>query len=83
MVTIQFTDFGFAGSYEVDINPEYPAAGEWEVPNFLFGGRSKDTLTIRIRPHLTKPWVAGVDPLSWTPDGLTAIATIITSLVAA
>jgi hypothetical protein len=57
-VTIQFTDLGFIASYEVDINPESPAAGEWGVPSFLFGGRSKDTVTIRIRPHLTKPWVA-------------------------
>jgi hypothetical protein len=45
-------------SYEVDINPESTAAGEWGLPSFLFGGRSKDLLTIRIRPHLTKPWVA-------------------------
>jgi hypothetical protein len=57
-MAIQFTDFGFMASYEVDINPESPAAGEWGVPNFLFGGRSKDRLTIRIRPHLTQPWVA-------------------------
>jgi hypothetical protein len=57
-VTIQFTDFGFAASYEVDINPDSPAADEWRVPSFLFGGRSKATLTIRIRPHLFKPWVA-------------------------
>jgi hypothetical protein len=57
-VTIQFTDFGFMASYQVDINPESPAAGEWGVPSFQFGGRSKDSLTIGIRPHLTKPWVA-------------------------
>jgi hypothetical protein len=57
-VTVQFTDFGFTASYEVDINPESPAAGEWGVPSFMFGGRSKDRLTIRIRPPLTKPWVA-------------------------
>jgi hypothetical protein len=57
-VTIRFTDLGFMASYEVDINPESPAAGEWGVPSFLFGGRSKDPLTIRIRPHGTKPWVA-------------------------
>jgi hypothetical protein len=57
-VTIHLTEFGFAASYEVDINPEHPAAGDWGVPNFLFGGRSQETLTIRIVPHLTKPWVA-------------------------
>ncbi|PYQ66695.1 MAG: hypothetical protein DMF54_06995 [Acidobacteria bacterium] len=57
-MTIEFKDFGFAPAYKVDINPEYPAAGEWEVPNYLFGGRSTETLTIRISPQLTKPWVA-------------------------
>jgi hypothetical protein len=57
-MTIHFTDFGFMASYEVDINPESPAAGGWEVPNFLFGARSNDTMTVRISPHLAKPWVA-------------------------
>ena len=57
-VTIQFTDFGFATSYEVDINPEFPAAGEWGIPSFLFGGAAKSTLTIRIRPNLADGWVA-------------------------
>jgi hypothetical protein len=53
MVTIQFTDFGFMTSYEVDINPEYPAADDWGAPNFRFGGISKDTLTTRFRPNVT------------------------------
>jgi hypothetical protein len=57
-MTIQFTDFGFVASYKVDINPEFPTAGEWGAPNFLFGGKSKDTLTVRITPHLTESWVA-------------------------
>ena len=56
-VTISFTDFGFAAFYQIDINPEYPTKGEWEIPNFQFGGTSKD-LTIRVRPSQTKPWVA-------------------------
>jgi len=56
-VTISFTDFGFVASYQIDIDPEYPATGEWRIPNFQFGGRSKD-LTIRVRPSGAKPWVA-------------------------
>src|SRR5438477_430135 len=32
-------------------------AGDCGVPAFLFGGRSNAALTVRIRPHLFKPWV--------------------------
>ncbi len=57
-VAIQFEDLGFATSYEVEIDPEFPASGDWGVPEFRFGGRSGRTLTIRIHPHLAVPWVA-------------------------
>jgi hypothetical protein len=56
-VTISFTDFGFAASYQIDINPEYPTKGGWGMPTFRFGGMSK-ALSVRIRPSRAKSWVA-------------------------
>src|SRR5260370_13765391 len=65
IVTFKFTDNGFRPSYEVEINPEYPATGDWGIPEFRFGTRSGtgtfragDTLTLRIRPVEASPWVA-------------------------
>ncbi|HVC76810.1 MAG TPA: hypothetical protein VND96_09875 [Candidatus Micrarchaeaceae archaeon] len=64
-MTFKFTDNGFRPSYEVEINPEYPATGDWGIPEFRFGTRSGigtfragDTLTLRIRPEEASPWVA-------------------------
>jgi hypothetical protein len=50
-------DLGFAPSYELDIDPEFPADGNWSVPEFRFGYRSSNTLTLRIRPKAAMPWV--------------------------
>ncbi len=57
-MAIQFEDLGFATSYEVEIDPEFPASGDWGAPEFRFGARSGRTLTIRIHPHFAAPWVA-------------------------
>jgi len=57
-VGLQLTDLGFATTYEIDVDPELPAAGVWGAPAFRFGSRSGRTLTIRIRPSLAEPWVA-------------------------
>lgn len=56
-MTFRFTDLGFAPSYQVDVNPEYPPEGEWGAPSYLLGGKAKD-LTIKVRPDRIKPWVA-------------------------
>ena len=65
VVTFKFTDHGFRPSFEVEINPEYPATGDWGIPEFQFGTRSGtgtfragDTLTLRFRPVEASPWVA-------------------------
>ncbi len=65
IVTFKFTDHGFRASYGVEINPEYPATGDWGIPEFRFGTRlgtrtfrAGDTLTLRIRPVEASPWVA-------------------------
>jgi hypothetical protein len=64
IVPIKITDQGFRRSYEVEINPEYPATGDWGIPEFRFGShsgtgtfRAGDTLTLRIRPVGASPWV--------------------------
>jgi hypothetical protein len=61
----ELTDLGFTSSYEIDINPEYPAAGAWGIPEFRLGSprhgsfrSGEETLTIRIRPSGASPWVA-------------------------
>ena len=71
-VAIQFEDLGFATSYEVEIDPEFPASGDWGAPEFRFGGRSSWTLTIRIHPHLAVPWVASfaLEPRGRLNNGL-------------
>jgi len=51
-------DLGFAPTYEVDIDPEFPGDGDWGVPEFRFGYRSSSTLTLRIRPKAASPWIA-------------------------
>lgn len=63
-MTIKITDHGFRPSYKVEINPEYPATGDWGIPQFRFGSRpgtgtfrAGDTLTLRIRPVGVSPWV--------------------------
>ena len=65
IVTIRITDQGFRPNYEVEINPEYPATGDWGIPEFRYGSRSGrgtfragHTLTLRIRPAEASPWVA-------------------------
>ena len=51
-------NLGFTTTYEVDIDPEFPADGHWGVPVFRFGYRSSTMSTIRIRPKVATPWVA-------------------------
>ncbi len=62
---IELTDLGFAPSYEIDFNPEYPVAGDWGIPAFRLGSprhgsfrSGEEILTIRIRQPGASPWVA-------------------------
>jgi hypothetical protein len=55
---MQFQDLGFAASYEVEVDPEFPPSGDWGAPEFRFGHRSGKTLAIRIHPLHAAPWVA-------------------------
>jgi hypothetical protein len=62
---LELTDLGFAPSYEIDINPEYPVAGDWGIPAFRLGSprhgsfrAGEETLTVRIRQRGASPWVA-------------------------
>jgi len=57
-VATQFQDLGFAPSYEVEVDPEFPPSGDWGAPEFRFGHRSGETLAIRIRPLHGVPWIA-------------------------
>jgi hypothetical protein len=57
-VATQFQDLGFAPSYEVEVDPEFPPSGDWGAPEFRFGHRSGETLAIRIRPLHAVPWIA-------------------------
>ena len=51
-------DLGFAHSYEVEFNPEFPPWGDWGCPSFAFGSRREDSLTIKVRPRQGGQWVA-------------------------
>jgi len=57
-VAHELVDLGFTHSYEVEINPEFPPAGDWGCPTFAFGARRADSLTIKVRPWQGGPWVA-------------------------
>jgi hypothetical protein len=57
-VTQGLVDLGFAHSHEVEINPEFPPAGDWGCPTFAFGARGEDSLTIKVRPWQGGSWVA-------------------------
>lgn len=50
-------DLGFTTGYEIDVDPEFPADGQWDIPEFRIGHRSSATSTIRIRPAAATPWV--------------------------
>ncbi|SRR6266568_1084963 len=54
----EFLDLGFEHSYDVEINPEFPPAGAWGIPDFRFGKRGRETLTIKVRPQHGGSWVA-------------------------
>ena len=57
-VAHELVDLGFTHSYEVEINPEFPPAGDWGCPTFAFGTRGEDSLTIKVRPRQGGQWVA-------------------------
>lgn len=57
-VPVEQDNFGFSSSYQVEINPELPPTGGWQLPVFSFGDRGNETLTIRITPDEGRPWVA-------------------------
>jgi hypothetical protein len=58
VVAVEFDHLGFAPAYDVEIDPEFPPSGEWGIPEFRFGRKSADTLTIRVTPHSRSAWVA-------------------------
>ncbi len=45
-----FTDLGFEHSYDVEVNPEYPGNGPWPFPNFEFGAKGRDRVTVKVSP---------------------------------
>ncbi len=51
-------DFAFARSYKIELNPELPSAGDWQIPAFTFGERGHEKLTIRVTPDQGQPWIA-------------------------
>jgi hypothetical protein len=57
-VPLDFIDLGFEHSYRVEVNPEYPSTGPWPFPNFEFGAKGRDTVTVKVSPHSRGPWVA-------------------------
>ncbi len=58
IVPVEQNDFGFGRSYQVELNPELPSAGGWQIPAFTFGDRGDETLTIRVTPDHGQPWIA-------------------------
>lgn len=69
-MTIAFDDLGFAVAYDVDIDPEFPATGRWNVAvhHFHRDGRCDGTdefrskwgapMVVRITPDGEAAWVA-------------------------
>ena len=60
----QLTNLGFRPAYEVDIDPEFPASGNWGVPEFRFDRHSRqvnfpsrDRLVARVRPVDADAWI--------------------------
>ena len=59
-----WADLGFQPAYEVDIDPEFPASGNWGVPEIRFDRRSRavnfpsrDRLVTRVRPVDAEAWI--------------------------
>ncbi len=55
---VEQDNFGFARSYQIEVNPELPSAGGWQIPAFTFGERGDETLTIRVAADTGQQWVA-------------------------
>lgn len=54
---------GFWPAYDIETDPEYPPAGDWGAPEYVFGLRpgpdtfAAATRTIRVRPSGSDTWV--------------------------
>ena len=59
-MSITHDDLGFDRSYEVEIDPDFPPSGGWEIPAFTLG----HGLVIKITPRTGDRWIAsfGLDP---------------------
>lgn len=60
----RIANLGFGPAYEVEIDPEFPAAGNWGVPEFRFDRSSRqvnfpsrDRLVARVRPADAEAWI--------------------------
>lgn len=58
VVSIEQNDFGFARSYRLELNPELPSTGGWQIPALRFGEKGEETLTIRVTPDQGQQWIA-------------------------
>jgi hypothetical protein len=56
-MAVDLRELGFHPSYEVVVNPEFPPAGHWDVPEIRACGASAETLVIKVIPHAAEPWV--------------------------
>lgn len=63
-MSARFANLGFRPAYDVEIDPEFPAAGTWEVPEFRFDRSSRqvnfpprDRLVTRVRPVDADAWI--------------------------
>ncbi len=56
-MAIEFHELGFASVYRVEVNPTFPASGEWGLTEVRVGASSPDTLAIKVSPHEGHPWV--------------------------
>jgi hypothetical protein len=56
-VAIEFHELGFASAYQVEVNPTFPATGEWGLTEVRVGAGSPDTLAIKVSPREGDPWL--------------------------
>src|SRR5712691_1269182 len=56
-MAVQYHQLGFSSSYEIEVDPEFPPSGNWGLTEIRVGGRSADTLVIKVSPKEGEPWV--------------------------
>jgi hypothetical protein len=56
-MAVQHHRLGFTSSYEVEVDPEFPASGGWGLTEIRVGGSSPETIAIKVSPNKGEPWI--------------------------